>query len=84
MLQTITTTELRTKSRLLVDSIKYGGSVRLLHRSRIIATIKPRNTFIKLFNTKGFSQIVSKLNLTPLSSSQIKDRYQKHLLKKYG
>ncbi|MBI2086209.1 hypothetical protein HYT74_02620 [Candidatus Daviesbacteria bacterium] len=42
-MQFITTTELRTKSKELVKTLQEGNSVYLIHRSKVIATIMPKN-----------------------------------------
>ena len=42
IMQLITITELRTKSKELVSALRSGGSADLIHRSRIIAELKPR------------------------------------------
>ena len=39
----ITTTELRTKTKWLVDTLKEGKKVYLIHRSKVVATITPVN-----------------------------------------
>ncbi len=41
-MQYITTTELRTKSRELVETLREGNSAYLIHRSKVIAIITPK------------------------------------------
>ena len=38
----ITTTELRTKTSKLIESLLRGEEVDLIHRSKVVATIKPK------------------------------------------
>lgn len=42
-MQFITTTELRTQSKKLVKTLQEGNSVYLIHRSKVIAIIIPKN-----------------------------------------
>ena len=41
-MQTITTTQLRTKSSELIKSLEKGDSISLIHRSKIVGVIKPK------------------------------------------
>ncbi len=79
----ITTTELRTKSSQLVNALKNGMQVSLVHRSKVIANIKPAIEG-KPFDAKAFSRIVDKLNLPKTTYKQREKIYRAHLMKKYG
>jgi len=83
-MQLITTTELRTKSKELVSTLLLGRSVNLIHRSKIIAELRPKKQKIKLFNAKRMKKIIEKLNFEPLTDKEIEKRYRQHLMKKYG
>jgi len=83
-MQYITTTELRTKSKELVNSLSRGESVILIHRSRVVGQIKPKTPEPKVFNTERFVEITKKLNLPELSHKERERRYRKHLMDKYG
>ncbi len=83
-MQYITTTELRTMSKKLIEVLREGRSVNLVHRSKVVGEIKPKIYDPKPFNTARFLRTVEKLNLPRLSTRQIEARYKKHLMKKYG
>lgn len=79
----ITTTDLRTKSSELIETLKKGGSVYLIHRSKVVGEIKPRYD-AKPFDAKKFKTLVDKLNLPKTSYAQREKIYRKHLMEKYG
>lgn len=85
-MQTITTTELRTKSKELVEVLREGLSVDLIHKSRIIGKIKPSYDPKPLTEEgiRRIQQAANKLNLPKLSYKERERRYRKHLLEKYG
>ncbi|OGH47433.1 MAG: hypothetical protein A3A51_01805 [Candidatus Levybacteria bacterium RIFCSPLOWO2_01_FULL_39_10] len=79
----ITTTNLRTKTSQLVNELKKGGKVSLIHRSKIIGVIKPVEE-PKIFDAEKFNKIIKKLNLPPTTYAQREKIYRSHLMKKYG
>lgn len=81
-MQMITTTELRTKSKKLVKSLNEGKSVDLIHRSKIVAEIRPK-TQVKFFDFKKIEDIVKKLNLPYLTDREIENRYRKTMEEKH-
>lgn len=83
-MQYITTTELRTKSKKLVELLREGHSVELIHRSKVVGEIKPKIYDPKPFNAKRFLKIVEKLNFPKLTPRQIETRYRKAMMKKHG
>lgn len=83
-MQYITTTELRTKSRRLVEILREGRSVDLVHRSKVVGEIRPKIYDPKPFNSAKFLKTVKALNLPRLSKRQIETRYRKHMMEKYG
>lgn len=85
-MQYITTTQLRTKSSQLVDVLKKGGSVSLIHRSNIIGTIKsakftqaPPATEERL---REFVKALKPKKLIPRSKRE--EVYRRRLMEKYG
>lgn len=83
-MQAITTTELRTKSKQLVKVLQEGGSVDLIHRSRVVGEIKPKIQDPKPFDPDKVAAIAKKLNLPKLSYKERERRYRKHLMDRYG
>ena len=86
-MQYMSTTELRTKSSLLVHTLKKGGSVSLIHRSKIIGEIKPP-MFMQQAQPataetlSAFLKTVKPTKLIPRAKrAQV---YRKHLVEKYG
>ena len=85
-MQVITTTELRTKSSKLISTLEKGGSVRLIHRSKIVGEIIP-TCEPKPLDKEGIKSIKKtalKLNLPKLSYKQREVQYRKHLYEIYG
>ena len=83
-MQFITTTDLRTKTPELINTLKQNGEVSLIHRSKIVGIIKPVENQPKLFDVKAFKQLVKDLNLPKTTYKQREKIYRKHLMKKYG
>ncbi len=83
-MQVITTTQLRTRSKQLVKALSEGQSVDLIHRSKIVGEIKPKNYDPKPFDPDKFIKIVEKLNLPHLPPRQIEARYKAAMTKKHG
>lgn len=79
----ITTTQLRTKSSELVNTLKRGSSVSLIHRSKVIGEIKPKKE-AKPFNAEDFKKLVDGLDLPKTTYAQREKIYRKHLMEKYG
>ncbi|MBI2415890.1 MAG: hypothetical protein HYV33_04510 [Candidatus Kerfeldbacteria bacterium] len=81
----ITTTNLRTQSSQLVAYLKKGTAISLIHRSKIIGVIQPiQDDLTKPFNDEKFDRLVKRFNLPNTTSTQRQQRYESHLLKKYG
>ena len=80
----ITTTDLRSKTPQLVDTLKNGGEVILVHRSKIIGKIKPAKEETIKFNAEKFKKLAVELNLPKLSDREIRKRYSEYLTKRYG
>lgn len=81
----ITTTQLRTRSSQLVNSISKGNTVSLVHRSKVIGRIVPdNNAAIKTINAKSLAEKVDKLGLPKLTLEEIDRRYRIAMIKKHG
>lgn len=83
-MQYITTTELRTKSKELVETLLAGQSINLVHRSKVVGEIKPKIYDPKPFDAGKFLKLVEKLNLPKTTYAERERRYRAHLMKKYG
>jgi len=88
-METISTSQLRTKSSDLIKTLTNGGHVSLIHRSRKVGVIVPTadlsSPIHPLANVAELKKIIgnhSKLRL--LSQNQREKNYAKHLLSKYG
>ncbi len=81
----ITTTDLRTKSSQLVDSLKKGETVSLIHRSTVVGKITPNNDEdIKTINAKKLAEKVTNLNFPNLTLREVDTKYREAMRKKYG
>ena len=85
-MQYITTTELRTMSKKIVKTLSEGRSVNLVHRSRIVGEIRPKNQEKPLTKEgiKELKKLAEKLNLPKTNYTQREKIYRKHLMEKYG
>jgi antitoxin (DNA-binding transcriptional repressor) of toxin-antitoxin stability system len=82
----ITTTNLRTQSSKLVDTLKKGGVVSLIHRSKVIGVIKPAKE-PKPLSGDDITMIknhAKDLNLPKTSYEDREKIYSTHLSDKYG
>ena len=80
----ITTTNLRTKSSKLVEALKKGKSVKLIHRSQVVGEIKPKIEE-KAFDAQVFRRTLEKIKPSKvLPRSEREKVYRKHLEEKYG
>ena len=83
-MQYITTTELRTKSTKLVKTLKEGGALRLIHRSKVIGEILPTYE-PKPFNYDLFEKFLDSIKPKKLIPKKDREKiYRKHLEEKYG
>lgn len=82
----ITTTGLRTKSAQLVDTLRKGNPVSLIHRSQVIGEIKPiENQQPVIFDADKFKKLLKSLgSLRRISIKEREKIYRKHLEEKYG
>lgn len=80
----ITSTELRTQTPKVIETLLHGGVIDLVHRSKIVGEIRPKKQESNPFNAKKFLELAKKLNLPRLSYKERERRYRAHLMKKYG
>lgn len=80
----MTTTNLRTMTSQLVNTLKKNNRISLIHRSRIVAIIQPVQTSAKPLDVRLFRHCLEEVNLVPSSHEQRKKIYLAHLNKKYG
>lgn len=82
----ISTTELRTKSSKLKDSLKKGESTYVMHRSKIIGVIEPYESVGKTFNVKQYKKLQAAVPPSKVhySNTEREKIFSKHLKEKYG
>ena len=86
-MQLITTTQLRTRSKELIATLLAGRSVNLIHRSKIIAEVRPKENEPRIFTRKDAEEIKAiahKLNLPKLSYAEREKAYRAAMVKKHG
>lgn len=86
-MQLITTTQLRTKTPILVKTLERGEETRLIHRSKIIGKILPyyqEKPALTKESIKRLTRLANSLNLPHLSPAQREKNYREHLTEKYG
>lgn len=80
----ITTTELRTKTNDLVEFLLSGEEVQIVHRSKLIGTVKPKKVKAERFDPEKAMKIATKLRYPILSDTEIDKRYRAAMMKKHG
>jgi len=82
----ITTTNLRTQTSKLINTLKKGGSVSLIHRSKVVGVIKPKKQPKPLTDKdiKLLKKLAESLNLPKMSYKEREKIYREHLMNKYG
>ncbi len=84
-MNTITTTNLRTQSSQLVNLLKQGKKVSLVHRSQIVGEISPVKTAIKSFDLKKFREFIkAPKSDKDLTYEEREEHYRTNLEKKHG
>ena len=85
-MDTITTTNLRIQSSQLIDTLKKGGVVSLIHRSKVVGLIKPQ-TEARILTKADIKQLkddIQNFHLPKLSYEEREKLYRSQLLDKYG
>lgn len=83
----ITTTQLRTKSKELIDTLRDGDSVTLIHRSQEVGVIQPQTntTEYKTVNVEELQKAINNLDLDLPDSLEEQDAvYHREMIKKHG
>lgn len=86
-MQTITSTELRTRSKELINTLLSGKSVGLIHRSKFIGEVSLKKNEEKIMTPekiKKLKQLARQMDLPKLSRKQMEKNYREHIMKKYG
>lgn len=85
-MQYISTTDLRTKTSILIEALKRGSTITLIHRSQVVGEIRPTKTrAARPFDPDRFAATLKRLPALPrLSYQEREGRYRKHLEDKYG
>lgn len=81
----ITTTQLRTQSSQLVEALKRGNTVSLVHRSKIIGKIQPADEQLHVFHLAEFRKLFKGVKRPKfIVYKKRAEIYRNHLEKKYG
>ena len=84
-MQYITTTELRTKAKILVNELFNGKVVKLIHRSKSLGKIVPDlEPILKVIDANKLRRKIVDLDLPRLSLKEIDRRYKYAMMKKHG
>lgn len=80
----ITATELRTKTKELVEALLNGEEISVVHRSKIIGSFKPKKRVPKTFDAEAFMKITKNIDFPVLSDEELDKRYRAAMMKKHG
>jgi antitoxin (DNA-binding transcriptional repressor) of toxin-antitoxin stability system len=81
----ITTTQLRTQTPPLIDAIMAGRTIKLIHRSQVVAMIVPfDNKPSRPFDSKKYLELTKHLKTPKLTQAQRDKNYREHMINKYG
>jgi antitoxin (DNA-binding transcriptional repressor) of toxin-antitoxin stability system len=86
-MQFISTSELRTKSKQLIEQLAQGKTIKLLHRSKVVGKIKPQKDLKPdKINANAFSKAMRNLarNTPNLTTEEMEKNYREHMEEKYG
>jgi len=82
----ITTTQLRFETTHLVEALRMGQAVDLIHRSDVIGQIVPKKKEAKIMTRESIQELkrlAGKMNLPELAYAQREKRLRQVLKKKY-
>ena len=81
----ISTTDLRTRSAELVEDLKAGYAVTLIHRSEVVGVIEPTKEESKKSSLQATRTFLEKAGTGEKLSPQVREkRYRDHLEENYG
>lgn len=82
----LTTTQLRTKSSVLVDMLLAGDAIDLIHRSRVVGAIVPKTTEKeKVIDPKKFAATLKSLEPSrKIPTKQLMKRYEHYMMYRHG
>lgn len=82
----LTTTQLRTQTSKLVETLKKKGTISLIHRSKVIGTINPvQEEPVKISDVRAFEKFLSQIRPPKIIPRRDREKvYRQHLIKKYG
>lgn len=80
----ITTTDLRTEAPQLIEQLKKGSTVTLIHRSSIIGVITPVGDIPRLFDVETFKGVLKDGFDIPQDVVDRKKLFEKHVKERYG
>lgn len=80
----ITATQLRTKTKDLVEALLNGEEIGVVHRSKVIGVFKPAKPTLKLFDAKKVMAITARMHHPILTDEEIDKRYREAIIKKHG
>lgn len=83
----VTSTQLRTQTPQVIETLLHGGTIDLVHRSKIVGEIRPKEKKEKIMTKKSIQRLLElakKMNLPKLSYKQREENYRKHIMEKYG
>ena len=84
-MQYITTTELRTKSKDLVNELFNGKAVKLIHRSKAIGKVVPNlEPNLKVIDSKRLQKKIDALDFPRITLKEMDRRYRYAMMKKHG
>lgn len=83
----ITTTQLRTETSRLIDALRLGKKVDLIHRSAIVGVIGPKKAPGHVITKEDISRLrvlATRMNLPKLSYKEREKRLRTARMAKYG
>lgn len=84
VMNVITATELRTKTKELFEAMLNGEEISVIHRSKVIGVFKPKKQGPVVFDAKKVMAITKNINYPILTDEEIDKRYREAMMKKHG
>lgn len=80
----ITSTQLRSQTPKVIETLLHGGTIDLVHRSKIVGTIMPKVSQEKILSARTLQKKIDSLALPRLTQKEIDRRYRAAMMKKHG